>query len=363
MNDNAAVKKIENFVSKYVTFAEPMYTLPLALWTIATFLYETFDAFPYLVITSATKRSGKTRLAEILSFMCSRPRSFAALTASTVFRSIQSEKPTLFFDEAEELSSESAGTMRSVLNVGYRRGATVPRMEGTELVEFPTYCPKVFILIGSPFDTLKDRSIMVEMQRAEPRERFVYEAAKEEGAGIRSELAKLTEMHQKKIGELFADHRGLPFLQDRDEEIWTALFCICQMFCPSRLDELKVSAVDMAAMKTAQGKRYIQLAKAEGAARDDEYAQKLLMDLYGILGTTGRVVSTKDAVEQLWSIPVAPWRRFRGRGLTAFDLSNMLRRFDVRPVRVSVGTGRKNRVVLMGYRLEHVEKAVKGLKQ
>src|SRR5207247_3545549 len=55
---------------------------------------------------------------------------------------------------------------RSVLNGGYRKGATVTRRGLT----YAVYSPKVFILIGDVFDTLRDRSIVIEMWRGRSEE-------------------------------------------------------------------------------------------------------------------------------------------------------------------------------------------------
>lgn len=211
------VQKIESYILDYVVLLEPAYAFPIALWIIGTFCFEQFDAFPYLVITSPTKRSGKTRLSEMISFACSNPRNFAALTGPTIFRSIEQEKPTIVADEAEKLSSEAASTLRSVLNVGYRKGQTIPRTVGNGIRHYPTYCPKVFVLIGDVYDTLKDRSIIVTMRRAEPPKRFTFEAAQEAGAEIRLMCQNAARTHSGAIAEDFQAHHGLPFLMDRDE--------------------------------------------------------------------------------------------------------------------------------------------------
>ena len=355
------VAQIETYINDYVTFADPQYSLPIALWIIGTFCYPTFDAFPYLCITSPTKRSGKTRLSEMISFACSNPRNFAALTAATLFRSIDTDKPTVIFDESESLNSEAASNMRSVLNVGYRRGQTVPRLTAGGMKEYSTYCPKIFVLIGDVFDTLRDRSIVITMQRAETRKRFMFEAAREEGKLIREMIDEAVKTHAGNLTKSFQDHRGLPFLMDRDEEIWTSLFCICEVFCKGRLVELQAAASDMSAEKTGESKRYANLKDAEDRATDDEYAKKALADLYTLFLSNGKVIRTEAAIEGLKAIPTAPWRKFKGDGINAHLLANLLSRFSVRPVRIAEGSGRGNQVFKRGYKRNDVEKAMSKL--
>lgn len=350
------VAAVESYIRCYVSFAEPAYVFPLALWTIGTYCFQEFDAYPYLVITSATKRSGKSMLAEQLAFCCSNPRQFAAMTASTLFRSIAEESPTIFFDEAETLASDAASTMRAVLNVGYRKGQTIPRVGGRGITEFPTYCPKVFVLIGDVYDTLRDRSIVITMRRAEAPRRRLYKVAKEEGEDVRIQIASALESRTALIAEAFAKHPELDFLTGRDAEIWTPLFAIASVFCPSRLEELTAAAVDIATEKTVDAKRYTVLESSVDV--DDEYAQRLLMDLYTILLTAGRAIASKDAIASLHALPASPWRKFRGPGLQIRDLARLLNRFGVKPVRLAQGKGFGNQTFLRGYKLSDVSAAV-----
>lgn len=356
------IAQIEKYISDYVTLADSRYSLPIALWSIGTYCFEQFDAFPYLVITSSTKRSGKTRLSEMLSFHCSNPRPFAALTAATMFRCIESESPTLIFDEAETLSSEAASTMRAVLNVGYRRGQTVPRVLPGGVKEFSTYCPKVFVLIGDVYDTLRDRSIVITMKRAETNRRFMFDVAKDEGRELRELITSAIKLHKGDIQHIFENHKGLPFLMDRDEEIWTSLFCLAEVFCKPRLEELQAIAADMCTDKTQAARKYVDFKSAEENAMTEEYSRRLLLDVYALCAATGaKAISTQTALEGLKAIPTGPWRRFKGEGIDAHDLSNMLSLFGLRPVRIATGSGRGNQKFSRGYKRKDVEAAMQKL--
>lgn len=344
------LSRIMNFVLRYVSFSDD-YALPIALWTICTYIFPSFDAFPYMVITSDTKRSGKTRLGEIISFMCSNPRSFGAMTPSAMFRVIDEVQPTIFFDEAEILSQESAGTMRSVLNMGYRKGSTVPRTIGNEVVEFKTYCPKVFILIGDVLDTLKDRSIIVRMKRSEAPSRFVYEPAKAEGEEIRDAIAEMLSAKRYEIEQKFTEFSGIEFLTDRDEEIWSPIFVLASVLCPERVKELSRIAVDMATEKTAEKKRYTDLMKqeAEENAQKVEYSIKLLRDMHIVM--KGKNISSQEAVEALRSLPLSPWRKFRGDGITMHNVADTLAKYGIK-----TAPFRRGKQVLRGYKWEQVDK-------
>jgi hypothetical protein len=357
---NEIVTKIETYIQDYVTLANPQYALPIALWVLGTYCFPEFDAYPYLTITAATKRSGKTRLGEMISFCCSNPRMFAALTGPTMFRCIQEEHPTIIFDESEGLSSEAAGTMRSVLNVGYRRGQTVPRSAGQGIKEYDTYCPKIFILIGDVYDTLRDRSIVIFMKRAETRKRFTFEAAKEEGKIIRELVSESVKQQIGAIMRTFQQHQGLSFLMDRDEEIWTSLFCLAEVFCKDRIQELQACAADMAAEKTGEAVKYTASKEAEAEATKDEYRKRMLADLWSLFMVDHvKAIRSEEVVDKLKAIPTAPWRKFKGVGITAHDVASMMEIFKLNPVRIALGSGRGNQKFYRGYKRADVEKAMK----
>lgn len=354
------VSRIQNFINKYVSFTDN-YSLPIALWVLCTYVFQSFDAFPYMLVTAATKRSGKSRLGiDLMSFVASNPRSFGSMTAASMFRLIEAEHPTILFDEAEELSGESASAMRSVLNVGYRRGSKVPRVVGNSVKEFDTYCPKVFILIGDTYDTLRDRAIIIRMQRADAPNRFVYEVAKQEGNEIREDADLMVNDMLPLIAQGYLDFKGIDFLTDRDEEIWSPLFVMAQAFCPERIAELSRIAIDMAMEKTADKVRYVDTSKMEEQAEEKEYSVRLLRDLELVMA--GKNISSSDAVVRLREIAIAPWRKFRGDGITMNNIADMLARFpNVRPVPIRTAGGRKNSKVFKGYRIDAVREAIKKL--
>lgn len=360
---NTLVETIENFILRFVTFPDNAYTLPIALWIIGTYIWHELDAFAYMVITADTKRSGKTRLAELISFVCNEPLMSGGATAAGIFQALGEaddagalyKAPTMFFDEAESISSESASMLRTVLNMGYRRGQSILRAGA----KWNCYSPKVFILIGDVYDTLRDRSIVIRMRRGEPRERFVYAQAQMDGEQIGMDIRADVDACKQRLLETFTSHEGLQFLTDRDEEIWLPLFAICKVIAPHRLSELMRTAVDMATEKTIEKRRYIDVAGEEKKIEDDEYSRRLLLDVQRVIGKS-KSVSTVELLNRLFELPTAPWRKFRG-GLTVHMLSDMLSRYGVRPVNISIGSGRENRKVVKGYKSDAVERACKGI--
>jgi hypothetical protein len=243
--------------------------------------------------------------------------------------------------------------MRAVLNVGYRRGQNIPRFIGGQVVEFPCYCPKVFVLIGDTFDTLRDRAIVVSMFRGEPSKRFVFMEAEATGQMLRSEAHELVESLQSEIQERYGSFKGLKFLTDRDEEIWTPLFVLCSLVCPGRMDELTRAAVDCCAEKTQEARSYLTSLGAEKDAERHEYGIILLRDMLEI--TKGKkAVSSVEAINLLKEIPTSPWRKYQGRGIEMSDLAILLHSVHngLGPVAIRVGKQNKGngQPVVKGYK-------------
>jgi len=356
----ALITELESYIRSYVTLAETSYALVIALWLAATHIWIAFDSFPYLVVTSTTKRSGKTRLLELLSFIASNSRLLANISPAALYRTVDAEKPTLLIDEAEMFTS-AKGEYRGLLNTGYRRGQTVKRQDG----DYETYCPKAFALIGDVHDTLRDRSIVVAMRRGAPARRFVYAAAEEEGASLREKLSAAISSKAPEIAEAVDGFEGLPFLTDRDEEIWTPLFILCRLLCPDRVADLTSAAADMSAAKTAKPRKHIELGEEEDKAQEQEYAIRLLRDMVAVTVDRDQI-TTQEAIAKLREIPTSPWRRFRGDGLKdgiegGMVIARLLSPFGVKPktlkiaVEGSTAKGYKRRALLEA--LNEIEQA------
>ena len=182
---------LAQFVCKYLVLPERV-ALPLACWTAATYFHETFDTFPYLSVISPAKRSGKTRLAEVLSYVALNPVLTTGISEAALFRLVDRGNCMLLLDEAEALKdkrNERSQAIVSILNAGYRQGAYVYRCGPTkhDLQSFSVFGPKAVIAIGQLPETVFDRSIVIRMRRKKAGEvvgRFLSRRAK---AGQRGE--------------------------------------------------------------------------------------------------------------------------------------------------------------------------------
>src|SRR5688500_11986293 len=61
------------FLQRFVVFQSDAQPVAIALWVLITYVMDAFDVAPYLDISSAEKRSGKSRLLEVLSLLVRSP--------------------------------------------------------------------------------------------------------------------------------------------------------------------------------------------------------------------------------------------------------------------------------------------------
>jgi hypothetical protein len=306
--------------------------LPLALWAVATHSFDSFDAFPYLTVTSPTPRCGKTRLLEVVELLVKDPLRATNASEAALFRGIQKFHPTLLLDEAETLNSkgERAEYMRAVINAGNRRGAHVLRCEGKPPVpeKFSVFCPKMIVQIGSPPTTILDRSVVIPMQRRsgdEHVQRFLLRTAGPQGKKLAATASAWATAHRADIDRAYTE-QSLEFLADRDAEGWQPLFSVLAAADPARLPELEECA------------RILTSGKAT-ATEEDSLQLKLLADIKAMFESRGCTkLSSEELVGALNQCELSPWADIdRGRGLTKHKVSRMLRSFGITPRVVRIG--------------------------
>ena len=197
----ALLSNIASFIQRYVSIA-PALADTVALWIAMTGTHDRLEISPFLHVTSATKRCGKTLLVnDVIGALVRRPHEIGGKVSSAyLFRLIELYSPTLLLDEIDTYLRDDP-ELRGDLNSsqrksGARAGRLVPLRDGShEPRQFSTWCPKVFSGIGGMPETVLDRSIVVQLARRPPgvslegwrdRDRSAVE-------GMRSKLARWCE--------------------------------------------------------------------------------------------------------------------------------------------------------------------------
>jgi hypothetical protein len=311
------------FVRRFVVLSEPQ-AEAVALWVLHTHALDAADTTPYLAVTSAEKRSGKTRLLEVLELVAATPLPTANISDAALFRAVEQLSPTLLLDEIDAVFNPKAREredLRGLLNAGYRRGAVVRRMGGgnmTTLESFSVFCAKVFAGIGRLPDTIEDRAICIRLERKTRGEsvgRFRRRDVADEAEQLRARVVWWAEAN---IDALRAARPSLPEeLDDRAQDVWEPLLAIA----------------DAAGVDWPKRARHAAVALSTGEAReDDSLGVRLLADVRRIFAERGcDRLATADLIAALSEDEEAPWGDWHGRGsIAARSLATILRRYGVR---------------------------------
>ena len=155
--------------STYIDMDDDSYEL-VTLWIIGTYIYDSFETYPYLFI-NAMRGSGKSRLLKIIKEISYEGVLNTSMRESVLFRM---GKKTLCIDEFEHINSKEALALREVLNASYKKGITISRMrkvktatgEGYEQEDFEPYKPIAMANIWGMEEVLGDRCVTIILEKS-----------------------------------------------------------------------------------------------------------------------------------------------------------------------------------------------------
>jgi len=316
-----------------------------ALWILHTHAIDAADFTPYLNPTSPVKRSGKTRLVEVLRLFAKNPWYTGRVTSSALVRKTDKEHPTLLLDESDatfQTKGDFAEVLRGILNTGFEREGTysmsVPRGQDWIPKDFNTFSPKVIAGIGRLPATIEDRSIPIRLKRARPdecRERFRKAKVRLEAEPLKRRIEVWA---ASSVAALRTSVPALPDqLNDRQCDVCEPLLAIADMAGGEWAHRARTALVEVC---------------ASDSFYDESAGYRLLSDIRDIFYREAfERVSTARLLDDLSAIEDAPWAEFdKGRRLSAFTLSQLLRPFDVRPRDIRFGDE-----IRKGYRRQDLE--------
>lgn len=317
----------------------------LALWIVFTHAHDAFEHSPLLIVTSAERGSGKSRVLDLLACLVPKPWAMLSPSDAALFRVIEQHHPTLLLDEADNIEWAKRGELLSLLNGGFkRRGSTIPRCVGEgaamEVKDFSVWCPKAFASLRLELaDTVVSRSIVIRLERKLPTERVArFYATKTEAAldPVRRQTARWVADHETAVQSV--DPAMPDTLSDRAADAWTPLVAIADVIggeWPARAR--RAASVVSGATAEPQG-----------------LGERLLADIRTIFDANpgvGRLPS-EELVSRLVTLDESPWGDWGRKGFTVRALSKLLRPFGIAP-----RTQRFGETTAKGYLREQFEVA------
>jgi hypothetical protein len=333
--------EVRTFITRFVVLPSTAAADLLAIWVLHTHAFEAFWATPYLRVVSAAPDSGKTLLLEVLAAICRRGWHAVNPSVAVLYRRVDRDTPTLLLDEMDNYPLDDRRDALTVLNDGYKRGATVDRCkENGDLVSFNAFCPKAYAGLDTRqlVPTLLSRSLTLRMERKTAAERAEMWIAHLVGPEAEELRGRCQVWGERNVEQLAGHRPDLLGLFNRAAEVWWPLLTIAEHAgggWPRRAAK--------AAKAFASG----------GDATDDTPDQvQLLLDIRDALGN-GQTVTTAILLARLNELDESPWgARRKGEGLDARGLAGLLRPFGIRSRTVRVGEK-----TAKGYHLEQFEDA------
>lgn len=235
----------------------------LTLWAAHTYYLEVTGTTPRLFLTSPVPASGKTTVLEHLHRLCLDPMQIASMaTPALLVRALDRRPRTLLIDEADRTlnpKNEGVGEVLSVLNTGYKRGATAPKLikdpDGNWIdKEFGTYAPVV--MAGNAPDLPDDtasRAIPIYLAPSDDVEESDWELIEPEADALGERLAAWAEQSL----EAARPRPPLPdAVRNRGKERWRPLKRVAAAAggdWPELVDRLAVEDIEREQLEREEG--------------------------------------------------------------------------------------------------------------
>lgn len=306
--------------------------IALAVYVAYTHASSTFDFAPRLLLTSAEKRSGKTRTMEIVSTMSCSPLIASNASVAALFRSVGTDQPpTICLDEADtifgtKIKAEQNEDLRGLLNAGFQRGTPVLRTVGPqhEVQAFEVFAPAVMAAIGRLPDTITDRAINIRLRRRKNTETVSQYRIRKDQPGLVELRHKLSEWITPNLGILAQAEPSTP-LEDRAADVWEPLFAVADLAGGFWSKAVREAAVHLNA-------------EANEVDAEQSKGMELLSDIRDVLKMVkGDFVESEQLVTLLRSKDESRWIE---EDLKTRGLANHLGEYEIRSKRNSTGTKR-----------------------
>jgi hypothetical protein len=208
----------------------------LALWTMLTYCFPSWDAVPYLYVNGPAG-SGRRACSRSSRAWCSRGFTSSNLSAAALFRTLHERGGTLLLDEAERLieGAPEVAELRSILLAGYKRGGKASRLESNrdsfQMTEFCVFGPKAIACINELPAALSSRCIPIQMFRNPPtssKPQLRVDADRSRWIDLRDALHALALRPLGEAAPVLANQDDACTLSGRAYELWQPLLSIAQ---------------------------------------------------------------------------------------------------------------------------------------
>lgn len=235
---------IRNAMMEYIDFPDTRQYDFLTLWTIGTYFFPLFNAYPYVHVNGLPD-TGKTKLLTLCGCLCFNAKQSGSMTTASLYRKIQNSRCTLLIDEKEDLSNPQRNEeFMTILLNGYKKAGEVVRCDlaSTDFptMDFEVYGPKMLANIAGLGTTLRSRCITIPMQPTKNKNLAAKKVITTEKAwkDIRDLLYPFLLNNWKNVRKSYIEIMNETELIDRDWEIWEPILAIARTFSNDLFTEM-----------------------------------------------------------------------------------------------------------------------------
>jgi putative DNA primase/helicase len=302
-----------------------------ALWLLMTYFVDVIDIAALLIVNAPAPECGKTILLNLLAKLAWRPMSTDNASPSTLFRSVEEWRPTLFIDEADTFFRDNL-ELHGIVNAGYAKTGYVLRTEtinnSFKVKRFSVYAAKAIAGIALekhlPAATMS-RGIEIGLKRklkGEKVERLRY-AGGNYFTRLTSKMRRFADDYADRVQET---RITLPeALSDRQQDNFEPLLIIASIAGKDWL----CKATDAA------------WALSGNTDKNRSISHELLTDIKAIFDAKpyAEFLPTLEMIGELCKDDDAPWRNYsKGNPLTGRQLSKLLEPYSIVPGRDRLST-------------------------
>lgn len=324
------LNQVYAFLGRFVSYPSDEARVAHTAWIVHAHAMHLWESTPRIAFLSPEPGSGKSRALEVTDILVPRPLQVMNVSANFLFREVASEDgmPTVLFDEADTVFGPKAREhedLRGWLNAGHRKGAMAGRcvVRGKEVKteKLPAYCAVALAGLGALPDTVMTRSVIIRM-----RKRHAGEAVEPFRERIHSKQAlpikMAIEAWTKSISEIEAYPELPEQIQDRDADIWEPLIFLGDTAGGDWSSRIRHAAVTLV---------------TSSKEREQSLGVRLLSDIRHVFGDEKQMRSAA-MVARLVDLEESPWGDLRGKPLDARKLSDLLKKYDIKPRQLYFGT-------------------------
>jgi putative DNA primase/helicase len=308
------LNEVQAQLARFVVIHDEAMAVAVVLWIALAWIHEIAVHSPLLVFTGADADIGKTTAAGVVKFIAPCAYSGAELTGPSLYRFVDSQKPTLIIDDADRLLHRRRDLVH-IINVGWTRGTKIPRQDHGVTRWFDPFCPKVLAGVDLLLPkTTATRAITIRLLPKLPEEKVeeFNHVDDDSFVTLRRKFARWAADNAATLKDASPVMTGF---NNRTRMNWKLLLAIAELAGGDWVKRARAAAVKLSRQR-----------------REPSEGKRLLAAFRQLFMIHGPELTSKEAQDLLAANEDSEWGDFHGHGpISKRQIALLLDPFDVHP--------------------------------